>query len=161
MVTSNKQTSELNIRQDTFAKQYARTGNATESYRLAGYTVNTPQTAEVNGSKLLRNTKVKAAIERYREDIAAANTVDRNYVIRRLRHFAEEADTDAVAVRATELLGKTLRMFVDVSENTVTHDVQALQEFTIEQLAAMREQAALRSPEPVEDVIDVDSREVT
>jgi len=138
MVTANR---ELNVRQDEFAKQYARTGNATESYRLAGYTVSTPRTAEVNGSKLLRKTEVIQAVNRYRRELEQAKTVDQAFVIRGLREIAEHGEQESNRVRSYELLGKHLRMFVDVSESTVHHDTQPLQPFTLAELLALREQA--------------------
>jgi hypothetical protein len=130
---------------------------------------------------------VKQQLEQFQQDKQAVHTVDAAFVINGLRDIAvngktesnrvrsyellgktlrmfvdvSENTTESNRVRSYELLGKTLRMFVDVSENTVTHDVAELQQFTLAQLTAMREQAALRAPEPVEDVTDVDSQEIT
>ena len=132
---------ELNYRQREFAKQYARTGNATESYRLAGYKVGTPRTAEVNGHKLLSNTEVNKAVDQYRSELTKASKVDQAFVISGLREIATTGEHESNRVRAFELLGKHLRMFVDVSESTVHHDVQPLQEFTLAQLAELRAKA--------------------
>jgi phage terminase small subunit len=51
----------LNAKQIRFADFYIESGNATESYLKAGYTVERT-TAEVNASRLLRNAKVKEYI---------------------------------------------------------------------------------------------------
>ena len=99
----------------------------------------------------MQDDAVLQAIQRYKADIDAVSTVDAAYVIQRLRHFADNSEADANAIRATELLGKTLRMFVDVSESTVTHDVQALASYSDADIVAMLQQAAQAAlPAPIE-----------
>ena len=46
-----------------FADYYIEFGNATEAYKKAGYKVKSDNAAAVEGSKLLRNPKVKKYIE--------------------------------------------------------------------------------------------------
>jgi len=128
----------LTDRQQMFAKEYAYSGNGTQSAKNAGYSVNG---AHVTASQLLTIPKVKQEIARIRELEDSKRTVDQNFVIQRLIHFATNAEVESNAVRATELLGKHLRMFVDVSESTVHHDTQPLQPFTLAELLALREQA--------------------
>ena len=55
-----------------------------------------------------------------------------------LRDLALNASTESNRVRSYELLGKYLRMFVEQTETTVTHDVTPLAEFSIEDLRALR-----------------------
>ena len=50
---------DLNIQQRKFVTEYLKTGNAKQSAIAAGYS---EKTAEVTGSRLLRNVKVKAAL---------------------------------------------------------------------------------------------------
>ena len=50
-------------RQKIFADHYIISLNATEAYKKAYPKIKSIKTAEVNGSKLLRNTKVKAYID--------------------------------------------------------------------------------------------------
>jgi len=149
MVTNNKQT-KLTTRQAIFCKLFVSLGNASEAYRQAGYS---PKQANVDSSKLLAIPSIQAEIAKHKQELEQSNTVDAAFVINGLRDIAVNGKTESNRVRSYELLGKTLRMFVDVSENTVTHDVAELQQFTVAQLTAMREQAALRAPEqPIEDV---------
>ena len=54
--------STLNNKQKAFADYYIESLNATESYKRA-YNVVNQSTAEANGSRLLRNAKVKAYID--------------------------------------------------------------------------------------------------
>ena len=49
----------LTIKQRKFVKHYLATGNATESYRVAGYTANTYLVAKSGGSRLLTKADVK------------------------------------------------------------------------------------------------------
>ena len=51
--------SKLNEKQKAFANYYIESLNATESYKRA-YNVVNQSTAEANGSRLLRNAKVKS-----------------------------------------------------------------------------------------------------
>jgi phage terminase small subunit len=149
MVTNNKQT-ELTPKQIAFAKEYTVDRNGTQAAIRAGYS---RHTANEQSSRLLAKVHVKEQIAIFEQDKQAVSNVDAAFVINGLRDIAVNGKTESNRVRSYELLGKTLRMFVDVSENTVTHDVAELQQFTLAQLTAMREQAALRSPgEPIEDV---------
>jgi phage terminase small subunit len=157
MVTNNKQTT-LTPKQTAFCREYLVDSNGKQAAIRAGYS---RHTAQEQASRLLSKVQVKQQLEQFQQDKQAVHTVDAAFVINGLRDIAVNGKTESNRVRSYELLGKTLRMFVDVSENTVTHDVAELQQFTVAQLTAMREQAALRSPEPVEDVTDVDSREIT
>ena len=53
---------ELTERQARFAYEYTVDGNATAAYKRSGYSA-TGNSAEVGGSKLVRNVKVKGAID--------------------------------------------------------------------------------------------------
>jgi len=46
-------------------------------------------------------------------------------VVNRLRYFAENAEKESNRLRATELLGKSVSLFVEQVEAHVTHNVQA------------------------------------
>ena len=56
-----------------------------------------------------------------------------------LRDLAVNAKTESSRVRAYELLGKTLRMFVDQVDIQHTFDTSQLQEFTLEELRTLRD----------------------
>jgi phage terminase small subunit len=128
----------LTARQTAFAREYANSGNGTQSAIAAGYAVSG---AHQEAHRLLKNAEVNKEIQRLQTQAHAETKADQAFVIRRLMHFATNAEVESNAVRATELLGKHLRMFVDVSESTVHHDTQPLQPFTLAELLALREQA--------------------
>ncbi|MGL4358585.1 MAG: terminase small subunit [Cetobacterium sp.] len=50
---------DLTEKQKRFADYYIETANATESYKVAGYSCNNDNVAGVEGFKLLRNPKIK------------------------------------------------------------------------------------------------------
>lgn len=58
---------DLNPRQQQFLLHYLREWNATEAYRSAYNLLPTDDWAEVNGSQLLRNTKVKAVLMAFQD----------------------------------------------------------------------------------------------
>ena len=89
----------------------------------------------------MKDVEVQAEIERMRAKTERAETVTRAYVIAGLQDIAENGETESNRVRALELLGKTVGAFteqVDVQHSTA--GVEALQEFTVEELWALLEQ---------------------
>ena len=67
-------------RQKIFADHYIISLNATEAY-LKAYPKVKNGTAEVNGSKLLRNTKVKAYIDEQLEKLKSERVADQQEVL--------------------------------------------------------------------------------
>ncbi len=61
----------LNVKQEAFCLHYARTGNATESYKVAGYDAKTPGGIYSNANRLLKNAKVKARLAELANEIAS------------------------------------------------------------------------------------------
>lgn len=68
-------------RQKIFADNYIISLNATESYKKAYPKIKNIKTAEVNGSKLLRNTKVKAYIDERLEKLKSERVADQQEVL--------------------------------------------------------------------------------
>ena len=128
----------LTPKQAQFAGEYLADHNATQAAIRSGYS---ERTAKQQGSRLLTNVDVRAEIVVLEREQQQADQVDRQYVITRLRHFAEHGEKEANRLRATELLGKTVGLFVEQVEAHVTHNVQALREFTPDQLRAMLAEA--------------------
>lgn len=60
----------LNIRQEAFCLHYARSGNATESYKQAGYKPKNDNAANANAVRLLRNDKIKARLKELADELA-------------------------------------------------------------------------------------------
>lgn len=60
----------LNVKQENFCLHYAKTGNATESYKVAGYQAKTEGAAYAASNRLLKNVKVKARLEELAKELA-------------------------------------------------------------------------------------------
>lgn len=61
----------LNVKQEAFCMHYAKTGNATESYKIAGYKVKTERSAYAASNKLLKNVKVQERLKELADEIAS------------------------------------------------------------------------------------------
>lgn len=61
----------LNVKQEAFCLHYARTGNATESYKKAGYNPKTERSVYASANQLLKNPKVKERLQELAEEIAS------------------------------------------------------------------------------------------
>lgn len=61
----------LNVKQEAFCLHYAKTGNATEAYRKAGYKAKTENAIYANANRLLKNDKVQARLKELAEEIAS------------------------------------------------------------------------------------------
>ena len=103
----------LTDRQQKFVEEYLVDFNASRSALAAGYA---ESGAHVEGCRLLKNPKVRKAIDAGQERDAAALQITREWVLERLRLEAsgELEDSSAGArIKATELLGKHLGMFTE------------------------------------------------
>jgi len=124
----------LQTKRQSFAREFLVDRNATKAAERAGYSVHT---AKQQGSRLLTFVDVQSEITALEVAQVEADQVSREFVISGLRNLALNAKTESKKVRSYELLGKTLRMFVEVSESIVIHDSPALREFTQVQLELM------------------------
>lgn len=125
-------------RQKIFADHYIISLNATESYKKAYPKIKNIKTAEVNGSKLLRNTKVKAYIDERLEKLKSERVADQQEVLEFLTSVMRGEVTEPLLVldgegtqkvvqakpsvatrRASAVdLGKRYGLFVDRQEIT-------------------------------------------
>lgn len=60
----------LNVKQEAFCLHYAKTGNATESYKVAGYDAKTERALYAAANRLLKNVKVKARLAELADELA-------------------------------------------------------------------------------------------
>ena len=85
-----------------------------------------PKWVEVEASKLVANPKIalsiQKALERKEVSSVASSLRTRNYVIEQLYKESRESDSDSARIRALELLGKSVAMFTDVTEQKETRD---------------------------------------
>lgn len=58
----------LNVRQERFCIEYAKSANATESYKKAGYKITTEAALNANASRLLKNDKIQARLKELTEE---------------------------------------------------------------------------------------------
>ena len=102
----------LTLKQASFAAEYvALLGNGSKAAIAAGYS---PKGAHVAANRLLRKATVKKRIER----LSKRHEVTADRVLTRLDNLsvkAEESGNFPAAVRAEELLGKALGLWVDRS----------------------------------------------
>lgn len=59
----------LNVKQEAFCLHYAKTGNATESYKKAGYVCKNDNAAGASARRLLCNAKIKARLAELAEEM--------------------------------------------------------------------------------------------
>lgn len=71
----------LTLKQRKFADEYIISGNATESYKKAGYRANNDNIAAVEGKKLLRNPKIKPYIDERLKEIESKKTATQQEVL--------------------------------------------------------------------------------
>lgn len=104
----------LSQKQIRFAREYAVHGNGTEAARQAGYSKSSNHVLEQQAHENLRKPVVRARVE---HEIAKYELkIDPHRVQRRLdeiSHEAQGAGQFGPAVRAEELLGKSIGMWVD------------------------------------------------
>lgn len=125
-------------RQKIFADHYIISLNATEAYKKAYPKIKSIKTAEVNGSKLLRNTKVREYIDEQLEKLKSERVADQQEVLEFLTAVMRGGVTEPLLVldgegtqkvvqakpsvatrRASAVdLGKRYGLFVDKQEIT-------------------------------------------
>ena len=134
--------SKLNEKQKAFADYYIESLNATESYKKA-YGVENQSTAESNGSRLLRNAKVKNYIDEVMSSKDESRIASQDEILQILTDIARGITEEEVVqfsqlgeelrttrkptikdrMKASELLGKRYRLFVDKAELEITEPI--------------------------------------
>ncbi|MCL6597956.1 MAG: terminase small subunit [Alicyclobacillus macrosporangiidus] len=131
----------LTPKQKAFADYYIETGNATESYRRAGYKAR-GNAAEVNASRLLSTAKVRAYIDERMRQKDEERIASQDEILEFLTRVMRGELTEQVPVvlqndfeivdktpslkdrtKAAELLGKRYMMWTDRQTVDATHTV--------------------------------------
>ena len=86
-------------KQKIFADEYLIDPNATQAYRVAYLSVKKEGVDAVNGSKLLRNTKVQEYISERMQERQQCTEVTQDMVVKELAAIAFARATDYAAVR--------------------------------------------------------------
>lgn len=122
----------LTTKQKAFADYYIETGNATESYKQAGYSVKSDNAAGVEGHKLLKNPKVRAYIDKRLAEKEAKRIASQDEILEFLTKVMRGEVTEEIPVtmkdswemadkqpsikdrvKAAELLGKRYIMWTE------------------------------------------------
>lgn len=123
----------LTVKQEAFCREYIKSGNATESYKLAGYSVKSDNAAGVEGHKLLRNPKIQKRLKDRMQEISDKSIVKEVEILEILSRIArgtevitevevtlqgEKVEVDRAPsipnrIKALELLGKRYAMWTD------------------------------------------------
>lgn len=109
-------------RQKIFADHYIISLNATESYKKAYPKIKNIKTAEVNGSKLLRNTKVKAYIDEQLEKLKSERVADQQEVLEFLTSVMRGEVTEPLLV----LDGEGYQRVIEAKPSVATRRASAV-----------------------------------
>ena len=88
----------LNVKQEAFCLHYAKTGNATESYKIAGYDAKTEGALYSAANRLLKNVKVKARLAELANELASEKIANIKEVQEFLTSVIRGETTDDVVV---------------------------------------------------------------
>lgn len=127
-------------KQRKFAEAYVETGNATESYKIAGYSARSNKVAGVEGHKLLKNPKVEKLVNELTQKLTDESIADitevKQFWTETMRDRAEEMKE---RIKASEMLAKTSGAFIDrvdiSGEVEVSHNFKDLSTEELRKLA--------------------------
>ena len=126
LTITNDSQGTLNPRRQRFVEEYLIDANGTQAAIRAGYS---PKTAHVQGSRLLTDVKVRTSIDEGLARLSERARVSAEWVTQKLLDLHEQAKAEgqlAVAVRALELLGRHLGMFIERREITAMGRVEVV-----------------------------------
>ena len=92
----------LNVKQEAFCLHYAKTGNATEAYKEAGYKVKTERAVYANANRLLKNDKVQARLKELADEIASDKIVSIKEIQEYLTSVMRREHKESVVVTVSE-----------------------------------------------------------
>lgn len=78
-----------NVKHEKFCLHYAKTGNATESYKIAGYKPKSEESAYANANRLIKNDKVQARLAELAEEAATSKIADIAEILYNLDRIAD------------------------------------------------------------------------
>lgn len=116
-----KATDKLTAKQERFVDEYLVDFNATAALARTGHKTKSPQYAGLAAHRMIKNDKVKAAIEKRKKEISERIALTQDGVVNGLWREANNYDETGQAgarVRSWELLGKYLGMFPE----KINHD---------------------------------------
>lgn len=125
---ATKKDKKLNPKQELFVIHYIETLNATESYKRA-YGTTKQRTAEVQGSRLLRNSEVQKTIDERMKEVMSEKIASAEEVLVYLTSVMRgEVDDEDLTLnnkmKSAELLGKRWKLFTDKVEVDGNMDIE-------------------------------------
>jgi len=132
----------LNPKQQIFVAEYIKSKNATQAAIAAGYS---KKNARFNGSQLLTNPNIRAAVDAGISRQAKRIEISADRVLQRIAEIAFDREYvhPATILKATEQLGKHLKLFTELHEHQVEAQatiVHATPEQIREELAKLEEE---------------------
>ena len=107
-------------KQKIFADEYLIDLNATRAYRVAYPSVKKDEAAAVNGSELLRNTKVQEYISERMQERQQRTEVTQDMVVKELAAIAFARATDYVEIRSNGVCGTVvIKPTTDLSDQQI------------------------------------------
>lgn len=132
----------LNPRQEKFCLEYARTGNATTSYQLAGFQSKSKESAQANSARLLADEKIQARLRELSEELKAESIASIEELQQGLtKIFRGQATTPLLTkdgevvevpvsskdrLKAAEILCKTFGAFISRQELAISESVPVI-----------------------------------
>ena len=83
-----------NVKQEAFCLHYAKTGNATESYKQAGYKAKTEGALYAAANRLLKNVKVQARLKELADELASDKIASIKEIQERLTRILRMEETE-------------------------------------------------------------------
>ena len=132
----------LTIKQQRFADEYIISGNATESYKKAGYKANNDNIAAVEGKKLLRNPKIKPYIDERLKEIESEKTASIKEVMEYLTSVMRGEQTEQVLRSAGDYQQEITDIDVSAKDRLKAADL-------LNKIHQAREDKSSTAPEPI------------
>ena len=104
--------------QKEFCDEFLKCLNATQAYKKAYPNCKTNQVASQSGSRLLRNEKVKAYIDKRQKEKEEKAIITQEMILMELKNIIEnKKEYTSNKLKAMELAGKHLGMFKETNMN--------------------------------------------
>ena len=109
----------LSVRQEKFCLEYAKSGNATEAYKLAGYQPKSEKAAGASAARMLGNVSVQARLQELQREMATPKIADAKEIQEGLTALFRTAIDNGDAFAATktaEIINKMQGAYVSKVE---------------------------------------------
>lgn len=97
----------MTIKQEKFIQSYYKSGNATQSYKEAGYSASSDKIAGAEAFKLLKNSCIQEALEKLKNEYAEKTALDIDWVRQRFQEISDRCMT-AVPVMKFDPVNKEM-----------------------------------------------------